>query len=170
MKRHTPRRIAKGQLTEFAAAFAILLSIVLPLITLAFVPVRYLFCQGIVSERAASLAHCEKRSDVYKALKQDQSWKSSLSKVGVAVSGEEVSFLVTTGDGKSKLVLREGQALPPEWLPDGPKGPFIYSLILSAKCAISSGVISPINATIGSDSQWDNLSPDPKTLKYFIAE
>jgi hypothetical protein len=172
-------RSSRGELTEFGAAFLILLSVALPLINVSFIPIRYLFCQAIIAERAALLGHCEKRSDVYQMLKQDKSWKATLAKVGVTVSNDQVVFIVTNNDGTTKTVIKEGQPLDAQWLPDAKKGPFVYSLMLSTKCAIAPavysssgppGLTSPVNLTVTGSSQWENVSADSKTSKYFIAE
>lgn len=168
-----------GQLSEFGAAFIVLLMVIMPLINVSFVPVRYLLCQAILADRVSSLAHCEKRSDVYVLLERDQSWKSLLSKVGVTVSNEQVAFVATTSDGKQKQVLLRGQLIPPQWLPDGSNEPLIYSVSLKADCSIPPavygasgppGLTAPVRMTINTDAQWENTSADPESLKYFIDE
>lgn len=169
MKRHLSRS-QKGQITEFAAAFVAFILVALPLIDVCSIPARYMLCQGIISELTSSLAHCEKRTDAYLFLKKDQSWKDTLSKFGVVVSNEQLTLLATTTDGSQKIELSESQKPSADWLPDGAKGPFIYSLTLKANCAIAAGLNTPVNLTVSGNSQWENVSPDPKTLKYFIAE
>ncbi|MBY0551360.1 MAG: hypothetical protein K2W95_29030 [Candidatus Obscuribacterales bacterium] len=168
-----------GNITEFAAAFTVFLSMALPLLNISFVPIRYLFCQAIVSDLANSLAHCEKRSDADKMLRQDQSWKSKLANFGVTVENERLEIIATTSDGKAKLILRQGQSIPAEWLPNDPKGPFIYSLALRTSCRIAPavgadggipGLSGPITLPVSGVSQWENVSPNPKNTRYFIEE
>lgn len=169
-------------LVEFGASTTLLICLILfPLINIAFIPVRYMFCHEVISDLARRLSHCETRSDAYRLMQQDQQWKAILSRCGVTVSGEQLNLIATTSDGTQSVSVGQGVQLPADWLPGGTKSPCIYSLAVSATCAISpvfsggggpSGLKSPINVTIAAGSQWENLARDPRstTLAYFVNE
>lgn len=164
------KRSRKGQLTEFATAMLLFVCLLLPITDLCSLPLRYLFCQAMVSKLAATLAHCEKRSEAGQFLKQEQSWKATLAHLGISVSNEELELVASTSDGARKISLKESQTIPSAWLPDGPNAPYIYSIMLKADCGMKSGIFGPVSIRVSSDCPWENVSPNPKTLKYFIAE
>lgn len=171
-----PTRLQTGTTTEFAVAFTLVLAVTMAVINICFLPVRYLFCQAVMSELADTAGHCEKLSDANKLVKQDASWKARLASVGVTISKEELILLATTSDGKGKLRINAAQAVPDEWLPGNSKGPFIYSVILQASCTIApavhskDGLFGPVTIPVRCGSQWENISLDPKSSKYFLQE
>lgn len=169
-------RVQQGQITEFAAAFVVFLMFALALINVSFIPVRYLFCQGIVSDLATTLAHCEKRSDADTLLKRDQTWKAKLANFGVTVLTEQSEIIATASDGSGKVTFKPGQPIPPQWLPNDPKSP-VYSIAVKTTCRISPaiggdggapGLFGPVTLPVRGVCQWENTSPDAKTSKYFL--
>lgn len=169
---YSSRRQA-GSIAEFGVAIMVLICFVLlPLLNLSFIPVRYVMCEGIMSELTRRLAHSDKFSEAQTIMAKDQWWKNVLATCGVTTKGETLRMVVTTSDG-TKAITSEGGKLPDEWLPGGANGPCIYSLEVKADCTIAAlyqGPFPPVNMTIRSHSQWENLSKDPESLKYFINE
>jgi len=173
MKSHRPRT-KKGQVTEFGAVFCILILFVfLPLLNLSFIPVRFMISQGVFSEVSRRLGHCEKFSEAQDLITKDQQWLQLLSLFGVTVNKPQLELLVTTSDGKRSAVFNGASKLPDEWLPGGANSPCIYSVGLKADCTISAlyqGPFQPAVVRVAAQSQWENLSKDPKSLYYFINE
>jgi len=178
------RKQRGGSIVEFAAAIALFICVVLiPFVNMGFVPVRYMLCETIISNLALRLSHCEKLTDAQTMLLDDQSWKTTLNKFGVYVSGEQIEMIATTDDGSRKFSLKEGQSWPQQWLPSGANGPYLYSLNVHCQCSINpffhsdilpglAGLTRPVNFEVTGGSQWENLSRDPKsaTLAYFMEE
>lgn len=167
------RRNSKGNISEFGASFLVLIVFVLlPMMNLCFIPVRYMLCEGALTELSRRLAHSEKFSDAQAMMKNETWFKTFLKQCGVTISGERLSILVTTADGARSTVKQQSD-LPGEWLPGGSNGPCIYSLEVKADCTISAlyqGPFQPVKVTLRSHSQWENLAKDPNSLEYFINE
>ncbi len=168
-------------LSEFAASTCLLICFLLiPILNIAFLPVRFMITNGVLSELTHRLSHCESRSEAYTAMSGELWWKSTLSKCGVTVSGEQLSLIILTSDGSNSLVLKRGDILPADWLPGGKNAPCIYSLEAKMNCSAAplfktsainvAGLTSPVTLSLSSRSQWENLSRDPKTLAYYINE
>lgn len=178
------RRNSRGQaISEFGAAIAILICLILiPLLSLAFVPLRYSMCQGVVQELVTRLAHSEKRSDAYSTLANDDRWVKTLSGFGAQVNSATLVLVASSAKDSSKqIVIQRSGSIPKEWLPDGKMAPCIYSLHLDCECAIAplfgaggviTGINAPINLNVSSSAHWDNLSRDPKSssLAFYIDE
>lgn len=169
------RRSQRGSsLAEFGPALCVFFCFVfIPLINLGFIPVRYMVSQCAHSALVSKLAQCEKRSDAYTLMKEDQRWKDLLSKFGVTVSSERLTLSATTGDGAQRISVLQGQELPATWLPGGANAPCIYSLSLTSNCSIAP--VFPdkdIDISLFASAQWENLSRDPSSTKlaYFINE
>lgn len=168
-------RKSSGQATsEFGATIAVLICLVLiPVLSIAFVPIRYSMCQGVITEFVTRLAHSEKRSDAYNTLSRDERWKKLLEGCGAQVKDAKLVLIATTTNGGGKkIVLQQGNAVPPEWLPGGKLSPCIYSLHLDCQCAVSplfggTGTIVGINAPVllnaSSSAHWENLSRNPRS-------
>jgi hypothetical protein len=176
-------RRSGGSISEFGAVLAILVCLILiPLFSISFVPIRYYMAQGAVSELVTRLAHSEKRSDAYKTLKDDSSWKDILASCGVRELGTKLVLVATTANGGSKnIVVAEGASIPKEWLPNGSMAPCIYSLHLECDCAVAplfggsgaiTGIDAPVMLKVSSSAHWANLSRDPKspTLAFYVDE
>jgi hypothetical protein len=176
------RRCA-GSSAEFAAIFAILICLILiPLLSAAFIPIRYYMCQGVITELVTRLAHSETRSDAYQTLRGDTRWKEFLAACETEARGTKLVLVATTANGGNKSIsVEQGVSIPKEWLPDGSMAPCIYSLHLDCDCAISplfggpvgiAGVSAPVMLKVSSSAHWANLSRDPKspTLAFYIDE
>lgn len=175
------RRKDGSSLTELGPALIVFVcAFLIPVIDISFVPVRYMICQGVINEYAHSLSLVEKRSEAYSRLAANSWWIGFLSKCGVEVSNPKLSLVVCGKSVTDKLSVAQGNAVPEQWLPRGSKGPCVYSLELSADCAISPlyksehggipGFNSPVVMNLKSRSQWENLGRNPKTSEYFINE
>lgn len=173
MKSQFTRRSNQGNMAEFGTAFLLLITFIfLPLLNMSFIPVRYMICEGALTELCRRLAHSERFSDAKASLAKEQWYKTLLNQCGVTVSGEQLRILVTTADG-ARSVVKQNNDLPDEWLPGGANGPCIYSLEVKADCTISAlyqGPFQPTKMTIRTHSQWENLAKDPSSLEYFINE
>ncbi len=172
MKAH--KRSAKGNISEFGAALVVLIcAVILPLLNFSFVPVRYMICQGAMSELVRRLAHADKLSEARELMKKEQFWIAFLGQCGVTTENEKLALIVTTSDGSKGFVVDEGKKVPDEWLPGGSNGPCIYSLSLTADCTISAlcaGMFQPAKVTVAARTQWENLSKDPRSMTYFVNE
>src|ERR1700709_2622481 len=108
-------RDSSGQATsEFGATIAILICLVLiPVLSISFVPIRYSMCQGVITEFVTRLAHSEKRSDAYNTLDRDVRWKKLLEGFGTQVTDTKLVLIATTANGGSKkIVVQRGSACP----------------------------------------------------------
>ncbi len=180
IKRTVRRRNNHGHaISEFGASMAVFICLVLaPLIDLSFIPVRYLVAQGVVVELTHRLALTERRTDAYTLLDTDLWWKVFLDNCGVTVHNPKLR-LIACGQNSSQMttVNNADEDLTAEWLPEGSKGPCVYSLELSADCDLPPlfslgvgipGFTGPVTIPIKARSQWENLGRDPQTGNYYI--
>ena len=181
--RRRVQRSTRGHaaLSEFAVSTCVLVCFILiPILNIAFLPVRFMITNGVLSELTHRLSHCDSRSEAYKVMFAEQWWKDTLAKCGVTVSGEQLNLMITTSDGSNSLVLKQGEVLPADWLPGGKNAPCIYSLETKMNCSAAplfktssidvAGLTSPVTLSLSSRSQWENLSRNPKTLAYYLNE
>jgi len=161
-----------GSIPEFGSAFMFLIVFVLlPLLNLSFVPLRYMLCEGVISNLTRRLAHCEKYSDAEKMLTNETWHRNFLNTCGVNVRNERIRLVASSNAGGGNRV-KQGD-LPDEYLPGGSFSPCIYSLEVQADCTISAlyqGPFKPATIKLTTHSQWENLSKNPKTAQYFINE
>jgi hypothetical protein len=138
-------------------------------------------CQGVVTDFASRLAHCETRSAAYTMLNQDEQWKKLLAACGTEVKDSKLVLVATTTKGGQESTFVQGSSIPDEWLPDGSLGGCVYSLHLDCTCAISplfggtgsiTGVNAPVTLIVSSSAYWTNLARDPKspTMAFYIQE
>jgi hypothetical protein len=181
MKGKTKARNTSGSsMTEFSGALIIfILFMFLPLINIGIMPVRYLIAHGTMSEMVHRMAVCEKRTDAYKLLQTNTWWTTFLGKCGVAVKSPEATIIIVGKDGADKTSVKLNNMLSNDLLPNGDKGPFMYSIQLSAKCDIAPlfnggaglpGFTKPITFNMSSQAQWENLGRDPETKEFYVNE
>ena len=169
------KRTRKGQISDFGAALMLLVCFVLfPLMNLSFIPVRYMITQGAMSELVRRLAHSDKYSEAQAQMKRETWWKTFLGGCGVDISKERMFLLITTSDGaKSFSVSGDETNIPDQWLPGGENAPCIYTLSVAADCSIAplyAGPFQPPTVSVAAHAEWENLSKDPQSLRYFINE
>ncbi len=169
-------------MSEFAAALIVLISFIfMPLLNISIIPVRYLMAQGVLNELSHRVVLCDKRSEASAMFAGDGSvWsKSLLSKCGVTVSNPKLTLTIFGKEPADKLVVLAGDTIPAEWLQDGAKAPNLYSMELSADCAIAPfvectpglpGFTSPITMRLKAASPWENFGRDPATQEYYVNE
>ncbi len=167
-------------MTEFSGALIIfILFIFAPLIDIGILPVRYLIAHGTIAEMTHRMSVCEKRSEAQSLLKANTWWTDFLAKCGVSVHNTEASFVIVGKGGNDKTKVILGNALSDDQLPNGNKGPFMYSLQLNCDCDIAPlfnaqaglpGFTSPITFHMNSQAQWENLGRDPQSSLYYINE
>jgi hypothetical protein len=167
---HT-RRNQNGNLSEFGPAMIILVGfIVVPLLTIGFLPMRLMLSQCVLSELTYRLSHCDTRNQAYELIDTDHRWRDLLGAFGVAVSGENLRLVAATDNGTTNAV-GKGEKLPPEWLPGGKFGSCIYSLELTASCSLGTPIAAltkPLIVSISTRSPWENMGRDPQSKEYFI--
>lgn len=167
-------------MTEFSGAMVIfILFIFAPLINVGILPVRYLIAHGIMTEMTHRMAVCEKRrTEASNLLKTNLWWTRLLGACGVAVKNPQAS-LITVDQGGSKKSVPMGDPLSDDMLPNGTKGPFMYSIQLTADCDISPlfnagaglpGFTKPVTIRLSSQAQWENLGRNPETSFYYLNE
>jgi len=153
--------------------------VVITLINIGIMPVRYLIAHGTMSEMAHRMSVCEKRTDAYKLLQTHTWWKDFLLKCGVTVKSPEAALIIVGKDGTEKNSVPLSNNISNDLLPNGDKGPFMYSIQLSAKCDIAPlfnggaglpGFTAPITFNMCSQAQWENLGRDPETTNFYINE
>lgn len=174
----SPRRKKGNALIEFGPAMVVFVCFILtPLLDLGFIPVRYLICTGVINEYAHRLSLSEKRSDCYAA--GDNWWRDFLLRCGITVHEPSKSLIICGRDEGDRLVVRQGETVPAEWLPNGSKGPCLYSLEVSLNADIPPlvssshglpGLTGPITMTFASRSNWENFGRDPETRLYYVNE
>ncbi|MBA3857227.1 MAG: hypothetical protein C0507_10005 [Cyanobacteria bacterium PR.3.49] len=180
MKKAKKRSVSGSSMTEFSGALIIfILFMFLPLINIGIMPVRYLIAHGTMSQMVHRMAVCEKRTDAVKLLQTNTWWTTFLSKWGVAVKSPEASIVIVGKDGSDKTSVKLNNNLSNDLLPNADKGPFMYSIQLSAKCDIAPlfnggaglpGFTKPVTFNMSSQAQWENLGRDPVTAQYYINE
>ena len=175
------RRNNRGHMiSEFGAAMMVFVCFFLaPLIDIGFIPVRYLLCQGAITELTHRLSLAETRSEAYTLLTGDSWWKNFLSTCGVTVHDPKMTLMVCGQDPSQTTSVGQGQTLAAEWLPNGSKGPCVYSLQLNVACDLPPlfnvdaglpGFSAPITMNLTSRSQWENLGLDPQTGGFYLNE
>lgn len=167
-------------MTEFSGALVIfILFIFAPLINIGILPVRYLIAHGVMAEMTHRMAVCEKRSVALNLLKTNKWWEAFLASCGVAVHNTEASLIIVGKSGNDKTSVLLGNALSDDQLPNGNKGPYMYSIQLASDCDIAPlfnagaglpGFTSPVTFHLSSQAQWENLGRDPQSSLYYVNE
>lgn len=105
-----------------------------------------------------------------------------MTSCGAEIKDTKMVLAITTStEGKKELLVKQGEAIPPDWLPDGKFAPCTYSLHVDCVAAIAplfggtggiAGFNAPITLTISSSAHWENLSRNPKspTLSFYVNE
>lgn len=175
------KRSTRGHsMVEFATALIALISFVfVPLVSLGMIPVRYLIAQGVLTELSHKLVLCDKRSGAYDLFWTDPWPDAILSRCGIKVENETLNLRILGQADNSATTVGEGQMISAEWLPNGAKGPCIYSMRIDAdfsvepvfkSCPGIPGLTSPVTFKVHCDSPWENLGRDPITSQYFVNE
>ena len=174
-------KIGSAAMSEFAAGTCILVCFLLiPIFNIAFLPVRFMISNGVLSELTHKLSHCDTRTESYKVMSGDTWWKRTLANCGVTTTGEQLTLLISSSDGTKSVALNQGDVVPSDWLPGGKNAPCIYSLETRMNCSADplfkstaidvAGLTKPVTLSMTGRSQWENLSRDPRTLAYYINE
>ncbi len=172
------RSTRANALTEFGPALVVFVCFILtPLLDLGFIPVRYLITSGVINEYTHRLSLSEKRSDCYAPA--DNWWRDFLRRCGITVHEPTVSLVVCGQNDGDKIVVRQSESIPSEWLPNGTRGPCLYCVELTANADIPPlvsashglpGLTGPVTMKFSSRSSWENLGRDPETRQYWINE
>ncbi|MBX9686980.1 MAG: hypothetical protein K2X27_09775 [Candidatus Obscuribacterales bacterium] len=189
VRKNSSRSKCGATLLEFAAALSLFFCcLFVPLIDIAFIPVRYLLAYNNLDTVVHHMSLFEKRSQALQFLHADLSWKKQLESCGVTVKNVKASLIVCDPAGSSKLTLAEGAKVPSRLLPSAVKSAGVgctYALELSTTVDIPPlfdshvglpGFSKAIEFKISSRAQWENLSPDPyttgdsKSVQYYINE
>jgi hypothetical protein len=173
------RRSRRGTMYEFAPAFVVFVCFVLlPLVDISAIPVRYLIAQGVLSNVAQKLALAESRSEAT-AIANATGWRNVLGSCGVDVHPHPLTLVVCGKNETDKVSLAPSDMVPPAYLPNGNKGPCVYSMELAVDADIpplyhgSSGLpgfTSPLTLKLACRSNWENMGRDPATRQYYINE
>ena len=166
-------------IAEFGAALVVFLCFLLvPLINISVIPMRYLIAQEVIAETVHRVAMSETRSEAT-VLAASGWWTPFLQKCGVAVHPQPMKLIVCGKNAADKITLLPGQAVPPNWLPNGAKGPCIYAMEMTVDADIPPvfnssaglpGFTAPIHVRLSGRSNWENLGRDPATRKFYINE
>lgn len=167
-------------IAEFGAAFIVLvIFIFIPLINAGFVVVRYYLATGALTEYVHRLSLTEKRSQALSMLSTDTWWSDFASNCGVTVTNKQLKVIVCGANESDKLTVTNAQEIPDDWLPEGAKGPCVYTVNMEVDILVSPvfcgsngipGITAPVPMNIAAHSHWENLSRDPKTKEFFINE
>jgi hypothetical protein len=182
------RRRSGAQLMEFAAAITVLALVIIPLANLSLVPVRWMLVQEFVNGYSRQLAFCETFGQCCQMLEADDSFREKLKSFsGVGIDFARVQMRITRVAAGSypqeELIVSHPREIPPAWLPNGAKGPCIYTLDLQVKSAIAPAVLlpqssiasipglnAPFDLLVSSTREWANLGRNPVTNKFFLNE
>ena len=169
-----------GSIAEFGAAFLVLVVFIfIPLVNACFVAVRYFIATGAITEYVHRLSLTERRSQAVSMLTSDTWWSDFSSKCGVTVTNKKLSVVICGANEGDKITLNQTQDVPSTWLPNGDKGPCVYTIQLDVDVDVAPvyaggagcpGITSPLPMKISAHSDWENLSRNPKTKRYFINE
>lgn len=171
---------------EFGASFVVFVIFVLvPLMDLGIIPVRYMAAYSILNILTHQMSVCDKVSQADQMRHKNLWWKGELNKFGIHVANSGLSLKIVSKQNMSKQVLIPAPAaVPAQWQPDSPSGPFFYYLELSSDLEISPlfhmgepwsglpGLTGPAKVRITTDADWENLSRDSEspTEDFFINE
>lgn len=180
------KRRRKGQQqAEFAAAFTVLIVVILiPLINLAAVPMRLGLAQAVVKDTVKSLARSEKFSEAVKYL-NDGTMSGRLTGLG-GVEAKQIDLTLrltkVTQTDQSISVSKPG-SIPKSWLPDGANNTSIQvQLVLKVQADISPmllmsgipakipGLTIPFSTNLEEYAAWENLGRDPNSGEFFLNE
>lgn len=172
-------RRKKGQaIVEFGPAMVLFVCCFLaPMIDVSFIPVRYFITQGVLNETAHRLCLAEKRTDA-KSIAENGWWTGFLHNCGVTVHPEPLRVMVCGNDG-NVVAYNAAEPIPSPYLPGGAKSPCVYAMELNVKADISPlfhgstglpGFTAPVSMNMSGRSNWENLSRDPATRKFYINE
>ena len=168
-------------ISEFGSAMVLFICFFLaPLIDVSFIPVRYLIAQGVLCELTHRLSLAETRTDAYTLLNSETWWQDFLNKFGITAHDTKLK-LVVLGKIPSDMTSANSAAdhLTSDWLPEGSKGPCVYSLELSSDCDLPPlfsfdaglpGFTTPVTLNLKARSQWENLGRNPQTGNFYINE
>ncbi|HEY9869369.1 MAG TPA: hypothetical protein V6D08_09405 [Candidatus Obscuribacterales bacterium] len=169
-------------MAEFAPAlFVLLFGVMLPLLDLAFVPIRYTAAYAMVRNQDQELALSRTAGDAHQALQLDGQWKARLAGCGAKVKKSELVMVVTDrSGGRHAFSLGQRGYIPSELLPDGENAPCVYRLQLRVELGIAPllsmsgkgvpGLTSPMPVTIVTSAAWENLGRDPETKEFYLNE
>ncbi len=174
------RRNSNGAvLAEFGPSMVVFICfLLLPLIDISFIPVRYFMAQSIVNSTAQRLCLSEKRSDA-NSLANSGWWTDFLRKCGVDIHAHPIQVIVTGNNDGEKFVAVPGVKVPPEWLPNGSKGPCVYAVELTVDADVAPlykvksglpGFTAPVHISMSGRGNWENLGRNPITKEYYINE
>lgn len=174
------RKKSGATLTEFGASFVILvIFLFIPLVNLSFIFVRYFAASAAIAEYTHRLSLAEKRSAALSMLSTDTWWSQFADRWGVNVTNKRLSLVICGASEADKLTVNGAADVPADWLPGGTRGPCIYTVNLEVDVEISPvfsggtgvpGITSAVPMKITGHSNWENLSRDPKTTRFFINE
>lgn len=112
-------------------------------------------------------------------LSTDTWWSDFASNCGVTVTNKQLKVIVCGANESDKLTVTNAQEIPDDWLPEGAKGPCVYTVNMEVDILVSPvfcgsngipGITAPVPMNIAAHSHWENLSRDPKTKEFFINE
>ena len=176
------RRNAIGaQIAEFGAALSVLLFAVILFVNIVVLPVRWYMTRELMLGFIQKLAICETFSEALSLLSSEPSLEEQMNH-SIGVKARQIRCAINISD-RTERIYSVGQpgAIPPTWLPNGPNGPYIYSLQLSADVEIAPlfamqiepkipGLTGPILVPISLETNWEHLGRDPHTKSYFVNE
>lgn len=170
------------QISEFAVSMLFLIACVaLPLLNLSVIPLRWGLAHSLVSTTVQQKAQCETLSQ---ALQSENTWLEAFKKIGgITVKSTKVALLVESAkmQGQTRVITKAG-SIPGDWLPNGPMGPYVYRMDLTADCEIAPlvlipvpnvkipGLTSPFAVSFNEKAVWENTGRDSATGEFFVNE
>lgn len=179
------KRKRGSQIAEFGAALVLVsMAIIIPSVGYSILPVRWIMAQEIVKSSARKLALSESFSESLERLSARPSVLEQLNSIG-GIKVDTIKLLL-----KATKVMQPGQSITVEapgklgkdWLPDRGNIPCTYTLILEARVKLSPalllpataphlpGINGPIPLILSAAHEWENLSMNPESGRYFINE
>lgn len=175
-------RDARGaQISEFGAALSVLLFAVILFVNVVVLPVRWYMARELMLGYVQKLALCETYSEALSILASTPSLEDQMN-TNIGVKAKQIRCAINVSDRNEKnFAVDKPGSMPLVWLPDGPNGPYIYSLQLSADVEIAPlfalqynpkipGLTGPVRIPISLETNWEHLGRDPHTKAFFVNE
>jgi hypothetical protein len=173
------------QLAEFTAAFTLLIiGIAIPLLDLGMMPINWLLSQEILTTETRRLAQSNTFKNALQSLEDNGALSSRIEHMGGVklISIEGKLFISMLNEPYETCTVDTPGKVPPQWLPNGTKGPCDYDLdvtstlqltplvILSGFSAEVPGLTRPFRCVVKSRAHWENTGRDPITKNFYLNE
>lgn len=170
-------------MVDFAGYLWIVIALGVALLNVAMIPIRYGQLQSTAADTVHRMAMKKTMSAAIKEFSSDSNIPPVLAALqGVHIKRARLNLVIASAQGDEVVPLDSGDAIPTEWLPNGPHSPCEYQLNLHIEAEIDplltasiagqrlSGLNAPVSMTVDESSHWENLAMDPLTKRFYLNE